>query len=582
MEPTLIDRWRRLPQLAAFVAVLLVVLGVVAVGRAEQDYRSHEQSEARIEAQIVAINVAAAVDFGDHAAAQEAADALHVNAQVRRVGVYDQAGKLFAGYSRDGGAAPGGDMVVERVPVMRSGARLGTVVVVSDLEHLSRRMLHYGVIALLVILASLVVAILGIAQSALRTANRELVEANDALRGQIAQRERAESQLRQAQKMESLGQLTGGIAHDFNNMLAIVIGNLDMVTRRLRSDPDKALRGIEHALEGATRAAALTRRLLAFSRRQPLEPQPLDANKLVSGMSELLRRTLGEQVRIETVLAGGLWRTSADPGQLENAILNLSVNARDAMAEGGRLTIETLNAALDEDYARDHDEVSAGQYVVIAVTDTGAGMPAEVRERAFDPFFTTKDVGKGTGLGLSQVYGFVRQSGGHVKIYSETGEGTTVKIYLPRHFGPEAARARNGATDESEMPRALNGDTILVVEDEEQVRRMSVDALRDLGYTVLEAASGAEALRHLEQDVAVDLLFTDVVMPDMNGRQLVDAVHARWPGMRVLYTTGYTRNAIVHNGMLDHDVDLLAKPFTVPQLARKIRAVLDEPGPDGG
>jgi len=403
MERTLIDRWRRLPQLAAFVAVLLVLLGVVAVGRAEQDYRAHEQSEARIEAQIVATNVAAALDFGDHSAAQEAVDALHVNAQVRRVAVYDAAGKLFAGYRRSGPTAEGADMVVERVPVMRTGTRLGAVVVVSDLEHLSRRLLHYGVIALLVILATLVVAILGIAQAALRTANRELVEANEALRSQIAQRERAESQLRQAQKMESLGQLTGGIAHDFNNMLAIVIGNLDMASRRLRKDPDKALRGIDHALEGATRAAALTKRLLAFSRRQPLEPQPLDANALVAGMSELLRRTLGEQVRIETVLAGGLWRTSADPGQLENAILNLCVNARDAMADGGRLTIETLNAALDDDYAHDHEEVNAGQYVVIAVTDTGDGMPAEVRERAFDPFFTTKDVGKGTGLGLSQV-----------------------------------------------------------------------------------------------------------------------------------------------------------------------------------
>ena len=578
MKRTLIDRWRRLPQLAALAAALLVVLGVVAVGRAEQDYRSHEEGEAVVEARIVATNVAAALDFGDRAAAQEAVDALHVNAQVRNVAVYDTAGRVFAGYRREGPVVPRGDVVVERVPVMRAGVRLGTVVVVSDLEHLSRRLLHYGVIALLVILAALVVAILGIAQAALRTANRELVEANDALRSQIAQRERIESQLRQAQKMESLGQLTGGIAHDFNNMLAIVIGNLDMAIRRLRSDPDRALRGIEHAFEGATRAAALTKRLLAFSRRQPLDPQPLDPNALVAGMSELLRRTLGEHVRIRTVLTGGVWRTCADPGQLENAILNLCVNARDAMAKGGQLTIETRNATIDEDQARERQGVSAGEYVVIAVTDTGDGMPDEVRERAFDPFFTTKEVGKGTGLGLSQVYGFVLQSGGHVEIDSTVGEGTTVTISLPRYLGSEPVSNHHGDADE-ERPRARPGETVLVVEDEEQVRRMSVDALRDLGYAVIEAGSAAEALGRLEESGRVDLMFTDVVMPDMNGRQLVEAVRARWPGIRVLYTTGYTRNAIVHNGMVDHDIELLAKPFTVQQLAHKVRTALDEPRP---
>jgi signal transduction histidine kinase/CheY-like chemotaxis protein len=583
----LFTRWRALPRAAAIAALLLVLLGVVAISRADEDYRAHERSEARIEAQIVATDVTAALDFGDHAAAQEAVSALHVNPRVRRVSVYDQEGRLFAGYHRadvrppparldDNGAQRVENSIHERVPVVRAGSTIGTVIVRSDLEPLSRRALRYGLIASLIILAALVVTVLGLAQGALRKANRELVEANEELRGEIAQRESAESQLRQAQKMESLGQLTGGIAHDFNNMLAIVIGNLDMAARRLELQPARALKGIEHAMEGATRAATLTRRLLAFSRRQPLAPQPLDANKLVGGMSDLLRRTLGEQLRVETVLGGALWRVCADPGQLENAVLNLCINARDAMADGGRLTIETLNAALDEAYATGHDEVAPGQYVVIAVSDTGHGMPAEVRERAFDPFYTTKEVGKGTGLGLSQVYGFVRQSGGHVKIYSEIDTGTTVKIYLPRYFGAEpeqAARsARAGAED---LPRAVDGEAVLVVEDEEQVRRMSADALRDLGYVVLEASSAAEALQRLRDHPEIDLRFTDVVMPDMNGRELVDVVRDQWPALRVLYTTGYTRNAIVHNGMLDHDVDLLAKPFSIEQLARKVRAVLD-------
>jgi signal transduction histidine kinase/ActR/RegA family two-component response regulator len=589
----LINRWRRLPQAATIIAVILVVLGVVAIGRAEEDYRDHEQSEARVEAAIIAANVAAALDFNDRAAAEEAVRALRVNKRVRRVAVYDAKNALFAGYHRADAPPPPARLsearrvskdntIGEQLPVMRAENQIGTVVVVSDLEPVSRRLLRYALTALLVVLAALVVTVLGLGQRALRRANQELVRANEELRAEIEQRERAEGQLRQAQKMESLGQLTGGIAHDFNNMLAIVIGNLDMAVRRIEAQPGKALKGMEHALEGAMRAATLTRRLLAFSRRQPLEPQPLDANKLVGGMSELLRRTLGEQVRVETVLAGGLWRICVDPGQLENAVLNLCVNARDAMADGGRLTIETLNASLDDDYAAHHDDAVAGQFVVIAVSDTGPGMSPEIRERAFDPFFTTKDVGKGTGLGLSQVYGFVRQSGGHVKIYSEPGAGATVKVYLPRYFGPESGEAHRRDTDDaSEAPRAIAGEAILVVEDEEQVRRISADALRDLGYAVVEAGNGAEALQHLRHHAPFDLLFTDVVMPDLNGRQLVDMVRVQWPEMRVLYTTGYTRNAIVHNGVLDPDVDLLTKPFTVQQLARKVRAVLDAPPPEG-
>jgi CheY-like chemotaxis protein len=322
------------------------------------------------------------------------------------------------------------------------------------------------------------------------------------------------------------------------------------------------------AQEGGKRAAALTQRLLAFSRQQPLAPEAVDANKLVAGMSEMLRRTLGEAIRIETVLAGGLWRIHADPNELENALLNLAVNARDAMPEGGKLTIETANAHLDDRYVAAHTEVPAGQYVMLAVTDTGAGMTGDVAAKAFDPFFTTKKTGIGTGLGLSQVYGFVKQSGGHVKIYTEVNEGTTIKVYLPRYFG--AAEPARPAIDRGSLPTNDGSVSILVVEDEEAVRRYSTDALRDLGYRVLEADGARQALDIIDAEPDIAILFTDVVMPDMNGRRLVEAALERRPALKVLFTTGYTRNAIVHNGMLDPGVVLLSKPFTLEELARKM------------
>ncbi|BBK33959.1 signal transduction histidine kinase [Stella humosa] len=395
------------------------------------------------------------------------------------------------------------------------------------------------------------------------------------LRAESRLREDTEAQLRQSQKMDAIGRLTGGVAHDFNNLLTVVTGNLDLALRRLGDSGDpRVRRGITGALEGARRAATLTQRLLAFARQQPLDPKPTDANRLVAGMSDLLRRTLGEVVEVETVLAGGLWPVFVDGPQLENALLNLAVNARDAMADGGKLTIETANAHLDEAYARTHDEVIAGQYVLIAVSDTGGGMPPEVIARAFDPFFTTKPLGEGTGLGLSQVYGFVKQSGGHVKIYSEPGQGTAVKIYLPRH----AAARRDGGLDQpADAPaaatdRALGrGRTVLVVEDDPGVRAVSVECLADLGYRVLEAGDGAAALDILDANPAITLLFTDVILPHgMNGRHLADEARRRRPDLAVLFTTGYTQNAIVHNGMLDAGVDMIGKPFTIGEVARKL------------
>ncbi|MCE4222924.1 response regulator [Methylobacterium sp. C25] len=433
-------------------------------------------------------------------------------------------------------------------------------------------------VALIVALAAFVVsdarrrnARLTNAYEALRETNDELVVAN-------ANRDRLEAQLRQAQKMEAMGQLTGGLAHDFNNMLAIIVGNLNMLKRQSdRGEPATGRqfeRYVEQGLEGANRAATLTHRLLAFARKQPLAPELLEPNRLVSGMSELLRRTLGETVQVETVQAGGLWRTRADPHQLESALLNLAINARDAMPAGGRLTIETANAYIDEGYASDNLGITQGQYVMIAVTDTGTGMTPEVAAKAFEPFFTTKEVGQGTGLGLSQVFGFVRQSEGHVKIYSEPGTGTTVKIYLPRLAGPAEVVAPKATGRAAAVPEGSPTEIILVVEDEPAVRRLTVEVLRDLNYTVIHAEGGATALRLLDAHPDIALLFTDVVMPEMNGRQLVDAARLRRPDLKVLFTTGYTRNAIVHNGVIDADVKLIGKPFTLEGLAHKVREAI--------
>jgi PAS domain S-box-containing protein len=407
---------------------------------------------------------------------------------------------------------------------------------------------------------------------------RELAAANESLREVIKDREQAESRVRQLQKMEAIGQLTGGIAHDFNNMLAVIIGSLNLAQKRLSRGETSVARYIDPAIEGATRAAALTTRLLAFSRQQALAPQTVDANKLVSGMSELLRRTLGEEIKLESVLSGGLWKTQADPGQLENAILNLAINGRDAMGEsGGKLTIETANCHLDEVYAKAHPETGAGQYVMMAISDTGSGMTSEVVAKAFDPFFTTKGVGKGTGLGLSQVYGFVRQSGGHIKIYSEPSHGTTVKIYLPRSSPAiEASLMKDKRImRHTELPRGNPREIILVVEDEDRVRQFVVEALHELGYTALHAEGAASALRTLERHPDVALLFTDIVMPDVNGRKLADEALRSNPDLKVLFTTGFTRNAVVHHGVLDPGTQLISKPFTLEQLAYKVRQVLE-------
>jgi signal transduction histidine kinase/CheY-like chemotaxis protein len=418
-----------------------------------------------------------------------------------------------------------------------------------------------------------------LAMNALRTRTTEL-EAETKLR------RNTEDTLRQAQKIEAIGQLTGGIAHDFNNLLTVILGNLDTIGRRVAntgSGQSAAELGailtkpLDQAVQGAKSAAQLTARLLAFSRRQPLQPTQLDLNRVISGISDLLRRTLGEKIGMEIITSAGLWPAYADANQVENALVNLCINARDAMPDGGRLTIEAGNTYLDEAYARQFSEVVPGQYVMLSVTDTGTGIPADMLDKVFDPFFTTKGVGEGSGLGLSMVYGFVKQSGGHIRIYSEPNIGTMVRIYLPRLIDAEqTAVAPAAKSDErAPAPRAMSNESILLVEDNEQVRDYARTVLQDLGYDVLEAGDTASALRVLDSGVRIDLLFTDVVLPDVSGRELADVAIQRRPSLPVLFSTGYTRNAIIHQGRLDPGVHLLSKPFTQQSLARKIRELLD-------
>jgi signal transduction histidine kinase/ActR/RegA family two-component response regulator len=421
-------------------------------------------------------------------------------------------------------------------------------------------------LALLAILAALSYWILNT-----RRTTAELATAHQMLKDSVAEKEAAEHQIRHMQKVEAIGQLTGGIAHDFNNMLAVIMSGINLAQKRLARGEAGAEELLAGALDGASRAATLVKRLLAFSRQQPLAPKPIDANKFVAGISELISRAIGEAISVETILGGGLWLTHADPVELESSILNLCVNARDAMPEGGRLTIETANCHLDDRYSRLHPDVPAGQYVLIAVTDTGTGMTPDVLAKAFDPFFTTKEQSKGTGLGLSQVYGFVKQSGGHVKVYSELGQGTTIKIYLPRHYATDAGRPDAVI----EVLESTGTETVLLVEDEARVLELTAAGLRELGYTVFEARNAEEALTLLRGEAAVDLLLTDIVMPEMNGRRLADAACEIRPDLKVMFMTGFTKNAVVHNGVLDPGVHFLAKPFSLEELSIKLREVLE-------
>jgi PAS domain S-box-containing protein len=385
----------------------------------------------------------------------------------------------------------------------------------------------------------------------------------------------AQEQLAVSQTMEAIGQLSGGIAHDFNNLLMIVLGNLETIQRRTKDLGGSAnvQRALNNAMRGAQRAAALTARLLAFSRRQPLNPRPLDVNKFLTGLVEFVQRSLGELIEIEAVGAAGIWQIEIDAAHLESALVNLAINSRDAMPRGGKLTIEAANVFIDEEYCRVNPELSPGQFVTICVSDTGTGMSKDVLDRAFEPFFTTKDMGQGTGLGLSQVYGFVKQSGGHIKLYSEPGQGTTVKMYFPRLVG-RGAEEDDGLSEPVEVGE--QGETILVVEDDDDVREYLLDALRDLKYHVISASNADGALNILKRAaVRVDLLLTDVIMPGANGRELGRRAQQLRPSLKILYMTGYSRNAVVHQGRLDDGVEFIQKPMTQAELSARVRQILD-------
>ena len=400
--------------------------------------------------------------------------------------------------------------------------------------------------------------------------------AHSMLEAEARQRREAEAMLGHAQKLEAIGQLTGGVAHDFNNLLTVIAGNLEMAQRALtkwnESSRERIGRAVEHAYNGAERAVTLTNRLLAFARKQPFDPKVVNPDQLISGMSDFFRRTVGETIELKIVGVQGLWNTETDPNQLEAALLNLVVNARDAMPNGGKLTIETNNSFIDEQYAKQNADVVAGPYVSISVTDNGVGMDQTTLERAFEPFFSTKETRQGTGLGLSQVYGFAKQSGGFAAIDSRVGEGTSVKIYLPRTS--LALTAQIVATDTDAAPRGA-GETILVVEDDEQVRRYIVETLVELNYQVIEARDAIEANEVFNCfGQTIDLLLTDVVMPGKDGRILSEELARRNPELKVLFMTGYSRDAIVHHGRLDAGVSLLQKPVTQKDLAKRLRALL--------
>jgi PAS domain S-box-containing protein len=412
-----------------------------------------------------------------------------------------------------------------------------------------------------------------------RSINEALRELNQTLEERVQERTKQlmqmEDELRQSQKMEAIGQLTGGIAHDFNNLLQGITGGLDLVKKRVSQGRFSELdRFISGAMTSANRASALTHRLLAFSRRQPLAPKALEVNPLLASMEELLRRTLGERVMFELVTAGGLWLTKCDPNQLENAVLNLAINARDAMPDGGTLTVETGNSHLDRAYAATHQDIEAGQYVCISVTDTGSGMSADTIAKAFEPFFTTKPLGRGTGLGLSMIYGFAKQSGGHAKIYSELGKGTTVKLYLPRYRGE--AEEEVLIPDLSDLYNAHTNETVLVVEDEFVVRELIVEVLKELGYSTLEAEDGPSALKILDSKQRVDLVISDIGLPGLNGRQIIDAARETRPTLKVLFMTGYAENAAIAAGFLEPGMSMITKPFAMEALATTIREILEK------
>ena len=550
----------------------LAVLGLLLAGlwiiyQGEQSYRQEQQRAAQVQAEILAASATAALDFGDHAAAQESANALRVNPQVKMAGIYDAKGDRFAGYARmqplparlSNIGSTGGTSIQAIVPVMRSGTRIGTVYLTGAIDPLARRLSRYAMIALLVGMTALAFAVLGYGQSALRGVNRTLAEANRELQFQMEERGRTEEQLRQAQKMQALGQLTGGIAHDFNNLLAVIQGSADILHRPGLSE-EKRIRFTNAIIEASTRGAQLTGQLLAFARRQPLKPEVLDINHRILTMLVMIRPTLGPNITLSTHLEQALQPVDVDPGQFEAALLNIVVNARDAMPDGGEISIRTRNVAGEEAGGR-------GRAVAVTVEDSGCGIAPDQLERVFEPFFTTKTVGKGTGLGLSQVYGFAAQSGGEARIRSDVGKGTALTIVLPVSDKPMPALSKihEPATVKESPGR------ILLVEDNEAVGNLAESLLGELGHAVIRARSGPEALRLADNGAQFDVVFSDVVMPGMTGLELADKLKKRRPLLPIILTTGYSE-AIIAAGSRDFPV--VRKPYRMETLAGAVDEAL--------
>jgi len=575
MRNMLRENWRSAP-VAIFVAAMLIVLiGIAVIMQTDSGYRDAREDFARSQAQLLAVSVAAAVDFDDPVAAKEAVNPLHVISSIRLAAVYDRSGRLIAGYDRAGEAVPAieqtiaslnANLIRASAPVEMRGQRIGTAYIQLDRQPLWRRVSRYGTLAVLIAAATLIVIGLGFAQRALRTANRELgkraealAQANELLEEQVAQRAQAEDQLRQSQKMQALGQLTGGIAHDFNNQLTVIQGAADMLTRRDLPDA-KRIRFARAIVQSANNAASLTSQLLAFARRQPLAPEWIDLNELIAEMDDLLDRTMGERIKVITDLAAPC-RVEVDRAQLQSAILNIASNARDAMVDGGTLTIAT----------RDMPNGEGRRMVGIEITDTGEGMDAETSDRIFEPFFTTKGPGHGTGLGLSQVYGFATQSGGDVTVASHPGKGTVLTLILPCVAANGEIAPREVAAELAEQPVA----DILVVEDNEDVGAFAEAMLAELGHRVTRASSGEEALE-MCRSRSFDVVLSDVVMPGMGGLKFADALAAERPSLPVVLATGYSQE-IAEAGSGGRTV--VMKPYRLATLSQALASAMKSARP---
>ncbi len=585
---------KRAPVIALGAAIALLLAGLVLAVVNERAYQAQKIEEVSVEGRFLAVIVTAALDFNDRAAAQEYLDALNANPEAEAAAIYDAKGGLFASYARKSapplpatppaeGAFFKRNRLFVAMPVIQDGARLGTVYLDMLTEPVSSRLQRYVGIGVLVTMAALLVGVLGAAHSALNKANTELEKravdlagANRQLRSQIEEREKAEEALRQSQKMEAIGRLTGGVAHDFNNLLTVVAGNLDLIEHMATTPPeggvprDRLRRLVEAAQRGLTRGERLTRQLLALSRQEPFEARNVEVNAMIADFAPLIQRAIGETIELRLMLGPGRWHCRLDPAQFEAAILNLAINAHDAVSGGGTLTIAT---SLEPSPGAAASRRPEAPQIVLAVSDTGSGMPAEVLLRVFEPFYTTKPVGKGSGLGLAQVWAFVTQSGGRVTVDSEPGRGTTFRLYLPL-----SQEALDDVAIEHPAPAEPGGsETILVVEDEDDVREVAASTLQRLGYHTVMARDGREALTILNARSDLDLLFTDYVMPNgLNGTELAQEACRVRPHLKVLVTSGYARqaSASADNSRVD-GYPMIAKPYRSADLAARVREILD-------